>query len=335
MNVRKNVSLRELTTLKVGGVVWYVLDLDSVHDVEEAHTFARDVGLPLIPFGRGSNVLGHDGVVEAVVVRINAHSILVDVRGDDVIVTADAGVVWDDLVKRAVSEGWWGIENLSAIPGTVGGAVVQNIGAYGAVLSDVLVSVVAYDTATGTQVTLMREQCIFGYRTSIFKQQQDRYVILSVTCAVSLQARPIITYRDLAFHFGTHVPTLPEIRAAVIGIRAQKFPPLAEYGTAGSFFLNPIMSESNAELLRTQYPGMPLFNLHEGGVKVPLAWLLEHVVKVKGYREGAAHVWRDHALVIATDQGATARDVRLLAKNISDRVEVLIGIKINPEVRFL
>lgn len=331
MKIEEHVPFSALTTFAVGGFVRYVLTLESADDCAAAVTFAVSHNLPLIPLGGGSNILGVDGVLDAVCVRVGMHT--ATVRGDALVV--DAGAQWDAVVADAVNNGLWGIENLSAIPGTMGGAVVQNIGAYGAVLSDTLTSVTAYDTESDTVRTFSREECAFGYRTSIFKTERDRYIVLSVTLTLSRVARPNCTYKDLALRFRGHTPTLSDIRAAVRDIRAAKFPPLAEYGTAGSFFLNPIVSHARAQELQKQFPDMPVFELPEGGVKIPLGWFFDHVLHLRGYRVGNVEAWRAQALVLASHTGATADEVKKFAQEIILRAHTELGIALEPEVRML
>ena len=323
-------SFKNLTTFKVGGTVARVERPESAEVF--LTTLGRLAGTPFMILGGGSNVLVNDAAYAGTVVIPSFSRI----EFTDDTVTADAGASWDALVHAAVSRGLWGIENLSSIPGTVGGAVVANIGAYGAALSDTLVSVDVYDVAQGLQRTLSKDECESGYRMSIFKKEPERYAILRAHMRLCRTPRPNLAYRDLAEHFaGEAAPTIFAIRAAVIGIRAAKFPNLTEFGTAGSFFLNPIITEGEAARIRTRFPGMPLFSLPEGGIKVPLAWIFDHATDVRGMREGGAFIWPAQLLVIATEQDARARDVRTLAERIAQEVKEKTEIEIFTEVRIL
>lgn len=336
MKIEENVPLSYLTTFKTGGPARFLLSLDTAKEIRDAVLFAEKEKLPLIPLGAGSNMLAPDAGVSAVFVRLTAQGISIEQKDDQVFVTADAGVVWDALVLLAVSEGWWGIENLSAIPGTVGAAVVQNIGAYGAALSDTLERVTAYDTYAKETTYFEKDLCGFGYRTSIFKKELDRYVITQVTFRLSKTPKPNLSYRDLALRFRESAPpSLLKIREAVGEIRQGKFPPLSEYGTAGSFFLNPIVTEAEAVGIKERYPGMPLFSLPEGGIKVPLAWILDRALNIKGRRMGKAFLWEKQPLVIASELGAADADITELARSVTDDVFKKTGIKIIPEVRVL
>ena len=332
MDIQENVPFSELTTFRTGGTVRFLLTI-APEEIALAVAFAKEKGLPLIPVGSGSNMLAPDRGLEAVFIRVGHAGITVSEDGEFAVYTADAGASWDDLVAKAVSDGAWGIENLSGIPGTVGAAVVQNIGAYGAALSDTLHQVTAFDTREGKVIVFAAGECAFGYRTSIFKQERDRYFITHVSFLLSKVPKCNFSYRDLKNRFEGMTPTLQEIRDAVLFIRTGKFPPLSEFGTAGSFFLNPIVTEADVDALRERFPEMPVFVLPEGGVKVPLAWLFDHVLSLKGLRVGKAFVWDKQPLVIATDFGATSADVHALAEKIAQILYEKTGITIIPEVR--
>lgn len=336
MHIREHVPFATLTTFRTGGEVRYVLELENADEISEALEFARSKNLPLIPIGSGSNLLAPDGELDAVFVRLHTSAITATQEAHTLTLTVDAGVIWDDFVSYAVAKGGWGIENLSAIPGTVGAAVVQNIGAYGAALSESITLVHVFDTKERAYKNFTKEECLFGYRTSIFKKEIDRYIVVRVTFSLSLVAIPNLKYRDLSATFkDTPMPELSAVRNAVVKIREGKFPPLTVYGTAGSFFLNPIIADSESSTLASTYPEMPLFPLPEGGVKVPLAWILDKALALKGLRHGRAFLWEQQPLVIATEEGATSSDVVTLASKVSDIVFTKTGIKISPEVRFL
>jgi UDP-N-acetylmuramate dehydrogenase len=333
MLIEERVPFATNSTFKVGGVAQYRVTLESSEDIPDAIEFVDTTKLPHIVLGGGSNILARDLHHSVVVMRVGMNTIR---QSDDSIISADAGALWDDVVKFAVERNLWGIENLSAIPGTVGGAVVQNIGAYGAALSQVVVRVCAFDTYTKKKVEFENFACNFGYRSSIFKSLLDRYIVLTVDLRVTRDTALQISYKDLALYFQDHQsPNLSEVRTAVQKIRSRKFPPLDEYGTAGSFFLNIVVNEETAERLRNKYPAMPLFVLPEGGIKVPVGWFFEHVLNLKGYQEGLVEAWREQALVIVAHRGATANDVLDFVNKILDRAQNEIGITLVPEVRVL
>ncbi|HVM59103.1 MAG TPA: UDP-N-acetylmuramate dehydrogenase [Candidatus Paceibacterota bacterium] len=336
MTIREGAPLAPLTTFRIGGPADVYLEAENEADVRAACEESARRALPLAILGGGSNVLIPDDGVRAVVVRFLPAGITFAARGSGMLATAEAGASWDALVAHAVERGLWGVENLSGIPGTVGGAVVQNVGAYGAVLSDALVSAEAFDTRAGTLRTFAKEECAFGYRTSLFKREPGRYLLMRATFALAREPRPNLSYRDLAERFSDAPdPALAQVRAAVLAIRAGKFPDLSRYGTAGSFFLNPVLPERGAQALAARFPGMPLFPMPEGGTKVPIAWLLDHrhgVMDVRDARSGKAFVWPAQPLVLATEAGATFADVDALANEIASRVHDATGIALTREV---
>lgn len=335
MIVREGAPLAPLTTFRVGGPADLYIEAERLSDVRAAKAESERRGLPLAFLGGGSNVLAHDDGVRAVVMRFLPADVTVAEDGPRTLMSADAGASWDAVIERAVGRNLWGIENLSGIPGTVGGAVVQNIGAYGAVLSDRLVSAEAFDTHTGAVRAFSNQECAFGYRMSAFKREPGRYLIMRATLALSREPRPNLAYRDLAERFGSGArPSIAEVRAAVLAIRAGKFPDLSRYGTAGSFFLNPVLPEREAQALAARFPGMPLFPMPEGGVKAPVAWLLDHrhgVMDVRDLRIGGAFVWPGQPLVLATEAGATFAHVDALANEIASRVRDAAGIELSRE----
>lgn len=335
MKIKENVPLSSLTTFRTGGPARFLIIVEKKEEVPEVVSFARERAVPIVPIGHGSNMLPPDRGLEVALVKYEPHEIRETKEGEKIFVTAEAGAVWDALVSYAVSRGLWGIENLASIPGTTGAAVVQNIGAYGAVIGDTLHKVEAYDTHEGVFRTFSRTECEFGYRTSIFKTHPDRYIITSVTLALSEHGVPNLEYRDLTIYFEKKPiePTLARVRDAVAEIRASKFPPLDVYGTAGSFFLNPIFTPTSVKVIREKYPMMPVYELPEGGVKVPLAWIFDQVLHAKGRREGGAFIWEKQPLVIAGDNAATTNDVLVLAHGIVKDFFSETGIKISPEVR--
>jgi len=336
MTIEENVPLSMVTTFRTGGPARFLITLDDVREIPDAVLVAEKEKLPIIPLGGGSNILAPDVGVPAVFIRLQTHRVSVEEKKEIAQVTSDAGVTWDTLVARAVQKGWWGIENLSAIPGTVGAAAVQNIGAYGAALSDTVHTVDVYDIRDRVFKTFPASECCFGYRTSIFKQDTDRYIVTALVFHLSKEARPNLSYKDLATRFaGQNDVSLADIREAVIAIRQGKFPPLSQFGTAGSFFLNPIITSADSVKIKERFPGMPLFPLPEGGVKVPLAWILDHVLNLKGRREGKAFLWEQQPLVIATEYGAAEHEIVALAQSVAHEVFEKTEIQIIPEVRIL
>ncbi|MCH5331601.1 MAG: UDP-N-acetylmuramate dehydrogenase [Alistipes sp.] len=264
----------------------------------------------------------------------------VEVTGEQpysVTVRAEAGVEWDDLVQWCVDRELWGMENLSLIPGKVGAAPVQNIGAYGVEAGDVISSVEMYVPSSGNMLTLAAEHCAFGYRDSIFKNMlKDEVVITAVTFELSRIPSPKLGYGDLLrCTQSLGGPSLQNIREAVCSIRRSKLPDTAVTGNAGSFFKNPVVKESAAEELRTKWPDMPLYPCQEEGcVKLAAGWLIDKV-GMKGYRSGNVGVHEKQALVLVNLGGATGVEVLELAREVQRRVKEGFGIEIETEVNIL
>ncbi len=254
-------------------------------------------------------------------------------KNDTIVITVGAGEIWDDVVLFAVEHGYWGIENLSYIPGAVGAAPVQNIGAYGVELADVFESLVAFDNETLNEVTFSKSMCEFGYRDSLFKRTPGRYVIVSVTLRLSKKPNPILTYKPLDALMSKEELLLNDIRQKVIEIRKAKLPDWKIYPNAGSFFKNPVLTEVEAEGFRLVYPTCPIHQADEGGYKVPAAWLIEHVAHAKGLRIGDVGTWPNQPLVIVNYGNAHADDVTLFAATISKTIQDVTGIILEPEVR--
>jgi len=330
MTIEENVSLAPLTTFHIGGKARHFARAASVEELKEALEFARARDLKIFYLGGGSNVLFADAGFDGLVVKIEVAGI--ERRGDEYV--AGAGEPWDALCARAAADGLWGIENLSGIPGTLGGACVQNIGAYGAALSSVIEWVEVWDRAKNATRRLTREECSFGYRDSAFKHNDS--IVLRAALKLSPSARPNLSYKDLAERFSGKEPSLIEVRSAVVDIRSRKFPDLAREGTAGSFFLNPVLPRAQALALQGRFPGMPLFDMPETDrVKVPLAWLLDRALKLRGHAEGGARLFERQPLVIAALPGTRAAEVRALSDRVKKEAQEKLGLRVEEEVRVL
>lgn len=255
---------------------------------------------------------------------------------DAVAVRAEAGVEWDDLVAWAVERDLWGIENLSLIPGKVGAAPVQNIGAYGAEAKDAIESVEMFCTDTCNTLILSREHCAFGYRESVFKHAlRGRVVITAVTFRLSRRPRPDLGYGDLLRETEARGgATLRNIREAICSIRRAKLPDPAVLGNAGSFFKNPVVEAPVAKRLLAEYPDMPHYAAPEGRVKLAAGWLIDRA-GMKGYREGSVGVHERQALVLVNHGGATGGEVIAFARTVQAKVREKFGIEIDTEVNIL
>jgi len=252
---------------------------------------------------------------------------------NDVLVTAGAGVNWHQLVLDSLDQGYSGLENLSLIPGNVGAAPIQNIGAYGVELQDLFVSLRAIELATGKLKEFAGEDCQFGYRNSIFKKElRGRFVITQVTLRLSKKLQPNIEYGPLKQLFNDEpVVTAKQVSNAVIAIRQSKLPDPAQLGNAGSFFKNPVVTEEQYQTLLDAFPELVAYPVGSGHYKIAAGWLIEKA-GLKGYREGEAGVHEKQALVLVNYGHASGQDILQVAKQVRDKVLELFGIKLEPEV---
>lgn len=335
MIVREHVALSELTTFKVGGLARFVCECISLQDVEEAIVLAGTHNIPFTVLGEGSNVLARDQEYEGVVLLMQIPLTSYRDQGEEVLVTAGAGVSWDGLVSDVVDKGLWGIENLAGIPGTTGAAPVQNIGAYGAELQSLFVSAQVFDAHTKTWASYNREACQFAYRDSIFKHNRS-LVIGEVTLRLSRTGTPQLGYGDLRalVQEGKTLDTPRAIAENVREVRSHKFPDLTLHGTAGSFFKNPIIEPELFASLCSRYGAMPSYPAI-GGIKIPLAFILDHILGLRGYREGQVSLFGNQPLVLVADTGATAADIDAFANAIAQKVFEATGISIEREVQTL
>lgn len=342
MKVREAVALAELTTLRVGGEARYVLTIGAKEELPAALAFIRERDLPFVVLGQGSNVLASDDPYIGAVLLMRIPGTTYEDQGDHVRVTAGAGVQWDELVRDCAERGLWGLENLAGIPGTVGAAPVQNIGAYGAEVHTVIEQVEAYDAANGQWNIFPRAECGFAYRDSRFKHEPN-LIIVSVAFRLAKQSEPHVEYADLiaARSEGKDLSTPGAIGETVRGVRARKFPDLKEFGTAGSFFKNPILSKEAYDALSTRYReetapygGIPVYPMNDR-IKIPLAFILDKLLGMRGFRLGNAFLFGNQPLVLVADKQATAEDVDSLAHEIESRIEMATGIRIEREVRDL
>ena len=330
-----NVDLQPRNSFHVRQQAARLVEFETAGDL--AAIFAGGVPERWMVLGGGNNILftqDYDGLLLHPVSRGIE---LLDDRGEQVCVRAEAGVDWDELVAWSVAHGLWGLENLSAIPGTAGAAPVQNIGAYGCEAADAIERVEMYCVESGALLTLDREHCGFGYRDSVFKRMlRGQVVILAIQLRLSRTPNPRLGYgdveREVAARGGA---TLENIRAAICAIRSAKLPDPVVTGNAGSFFKNPVVDESVAALLRAEWPGMPCYPAAGAGkVKLAAGWLIERA-GMKGHVQGCAGVHDRQALVLVNRGGATGAEVLALARTVQARVRERFGIEIDTEVNIL
>lgn len=310
---------------------------------EELRAALPSLPRPLLCIGAGSNLLFCNDF-HGTVVHSAMRDLEVEEFDDFVLVKAGSGIVWDDFVEWCVQRGYHGAENLSGIPGEVGASAVQNIGAYGTEVCQIIERVEAMDAETGELWLLDGSECGYSYRNSIFKKglewgthplPQNKYIITSVTYRLSRKWEPNLTYKALAQELDERcdgVPTASEVRQAVKEIRDSKLPDPKVLGNAGSFFMNPVVEASLATSLAKQYPNMPRFAAEDGRVKLSAAWLIDQC-GWKGRSRGSAGCYEHQPLVLVNLGGATGNDVIDLAaaiiRDVSDRFGVTLKMEVN------
>jgi len=358
--IQKNIPLAPLTTFGIGGAAEFFTEVHSEEELTEAAQWAKKYGHRMSILGGGSNVLITDVGIEGLVVHMNIDGIEYT-EGDDthVLATVGAGVSWDELVATTVEKELWGIENLSGIPGTVGGAVVQNINAYGVTIGTRVVSVETVHIPTRTQKTFQPDECMFSYRNSFFKELGvgKEYVITKVRLSLSKKTAVHATYKSasqsMQSYFEAHhitEPTPEDVRQAILEIRTRIGMVEGAYKSAGSFFINPIVSEevfkqvlaSVEEKFRAkseQYTPW-YWVLDTGEVKISAAFLMEctpynKTAFIGKTFNGTVGISPLHTLSLVNCGNATASDVEHFAKEIVAAVQKEFGVTLTSEISFL
>lgn len=307
-------------------------------ELKEALNFADSKKLPLLILGGGSNILLTRPFLGLVVLMANKGKEIVKENDNQVIVDVSAGENWHEFVLSSLQNQWFGLENLSLIPGSVGAAPMQNIGAYGVEVGNCIDSVLWLDRVTRELNRTSALDCRFGYRESIFKQElKDRAIIWSVRFRLSKIPNPKLDYGDIRQVLEEKKildPTPKDVSEAVVAIRSSKLPNPAEIGNAGSFFKNPIISKLTYSAIASQYPHVPHYPVDESNLKIPAAWLIE-TAGWKGKNFGAYGVHDRQALVLVNYGGAKGHDILALAQNIQKDVQEKFGINLQQEVNML
>ena len=293
---------------------------------------------PILSIGEGSNLLFTKDFEGTVLCSKIKYIKYFDVGADTVPLAVGAGVKWDDLVLKTCEDKLWGAENLSLIPGTVGAAAVQNIGAYGVEAKDIIAGVTCFDILKKEKTAFKTPECRYGYRESIFKTPEfkERYIITGVLFRLSREAAPKTEYGALKSVFEGAAPTDPmQVREAVIKIREAKLPSVELVGSAGSFFKNPVVSPLQFTKISEGYENVPHYIKTGGFIKVPAAWMIEQC-GLKGASVGGAQVYEKQPLVIINkDDKATPQDVLALEKKVIDEVKNRFGVELTPEVEHI
>ncbi|OHA24739.1 MAG: UDP-N-acetylenolpyruvoylglucosamine reductase [Candidatus Taylorbacteria bacterium RIFCSPHIGHO2_02_FULL_44_36] len=341
--ILENVSLKELTTFKVGGRARYFCVAKNLAKVTEAMDFAKKNKLPVFILGCGSNILVSNKGFSGLVVKMDILGVeFVEKAGGKVEIIAGAGENWDDLVRLTVEKNLHGLENLSLIPGSVGAAPVQNIGAYGVEVASVISFVEIFDRKTAEAKILNKEACRFNYRQSIFQTPAGKnFIIVRIGFLLnkSKRKKPFKTdYPDVQEWLKREkisAPTIADIRRGIVEIRTKKLPNLAEVGTAGSFFKNPIISDAQFKKFKVMFPDLPGVAVGKNKVKIFLAWVLDKMCGLKGFSIGKVGLHKNQPLVIVNYGGATAGEIKSFAEKIAIIVKEKTGLAIKREVEYV
>jgi UDP-N-acetylmuramate dehydrogenase len=336
MIIKENISLLSYNTFGIDAKADYFIEYSSVEELQTALKSEIVKSNRLLHIGGGSNLLfmkDFKGVI--------LHSAInfikkVSEDADTVMLEAGAVVNWDDFVAYTVENGWGGVENLSLIPGEVGASAVQNIGAYGVEVQDVIIEVNAVEIETGESKIFSVEDCQYGYRESIFKKElKGKYIITSVVFKLQKQAQFKLNYQHLEAEVLKNGDiNLQNIRQTIIAVRESKLPDPKIFGNAGSFFMNPVISKAHFNELLAQYPQMPHYFVSETEEKVPAGWLIDQC-GWKGKQIGNAGVHDKQALVLVNKGGATGAEIVYLAEQIQASVKTKFGIELHAEVNYI
>ena len=354
--MKTNVSLKPYNSFGFDAVAKQFAEINAINDLQapiKSGAFQQQKTLIL---SGGNNILFQNEVFDGLVLYINTKGIeILRENENEVVVRAQAGEDWPDFVRFCVGKGWHGVENLAHIPGKVGAAPVQNIGAYGMELKDSFLQCEAINMATGETKVFNKAECHFGYRESIFKHElKGQYIITSVDFLLKKEAPLHLEYGNIKAYLeqnGIENPTLQQLHDAICAIRDAKLPNVKQIGSAGSFFKNPVIEREQFEALLKEYPTMPHYDEPNGMVKVPAGWLIEHsgpstlrraqgsgtagATSWKGWREEHVGVYDKQALVLVHYGGGKGQEIVELAHIIQDSVEKKFGIRISPEVNFV
>lgn len=335
--IQENISLKPYNTFGIDAKARRFASVESVEELKEVIASNRHERLFIL--GGGSNML-LTGDVDALVIHINLKGISVVKEDDDhVWVEAQGGESWHGFVLHAIANDWGGIENMSLIPGNVGTTPIQNIGAYGREIKDTFVSCTALNIETLELRTFSNEECRFGYRESIFKQEEKgKYIIVSVVFRLTKHSHVINTaYGDIQAELAKNnieIPTIKDVSNAVIAIRQSKLPDPKELGNSGSFFKNPVIPKVQFEQLQRNFPDVKSFPVSDLEVKVPAGWLIEKA-GLKGKRWGNAGVHEKQALVIVNYGNATGAEILEVSRKVQQTVKDIFGVEIEAEVNVI
>lgn len=335
IKILENYSLKKHNTFHLDVKARYFFEFSKVKDLQDFFGNEKYKKMARFIIGDGSNVLLCNDF-PGVVMKAGSKEIeLIHETDDEVFLKAAAGVEWDDFVSYCVDYSYYGAENLSLIPGTVGASPVQNIGAYGVEAKDIIDSVICYEIASGNIVEFSNEECKFGYRNSIFKNEyKGKYIILYVMFRLVKNGKLNLEYGALSEIAKQPNLTIGQLREAIIKIRREKLPDHTQIGNCGSFFKNPIVSRSQAENLKEKFPNIVCFDVDENNVKLASAWMIDSC-GWKGQQIGNVGVHEKQALVIVNYGYATGHEIVRFAERIKTSVYNKFGVELESEVNFI
>lgn len=336
MEIKEKVALAPFTTFKIGGHARYFCVLKDMDDAAVASDFSQNKNIPIFVLGGGSNIIVSDEDLECLVIKneILCKEILEEDE-NQVLISVGAGENWDEFVSFTVDKGFSGLEALSAIPGTVGGAPIQNIGAYGAEVSQYIDSVDTYDFLDKSFKTFSKDECDFKYRDSLFKKEKNRFIILKVVFRLSKGVLvKIPDYPGVQETVASSSPTAKDIREAVIKIRSKKLPDPKIIPNVGSFFKNPIISRNIFKKLEEKFLDIKSFPVSSEEVKLSAGWLIERAVG-KGKKIGNVATYDNNALVLVNTAKAAFEDVLVATNEIRSKVKEAFGVELETEPIFV
>lgn len=329
------MNIKDYSTFKTGGQFRYFIIIENIDDIKKALSFSKEKSIPIFILGGGSNIIFRDGILNVVALKIEIKGFEIILETDEYIdIKIGAGENWDEVVEKTVNMNLSGIESLSAIPGVVGSSPVQNIGAYGSEVKDTIQEVEVFDIEKGAIKNILNKDCNFGYRDSIFKNEnKGKYIILSVTYRLLKKEPEIPNYPDVLKYFldrNILKPSLLEIRNAIIFIRSNKLPNPKEVPNVGSFFKNPIVHNEVIEKIKIEFPDVKFYPIDENYIKIPAGWLIENV-GLRGQSFGNVSIYTNNALVLINNGNASFDDILKVRDEIIRIVKEKFEITLEQE----
>ncbi len=337
MLIQENIPLSSYNSFRCEAKASYFCAVKRKDEIDESISWCKHQNKPFLILGGGSNILFTNDF-DGLVIKMEIKGIkLLNETSTDVLISVGAGENWHLLVKYCVQKGWGGIENLSLIPGTVGAAPIQNIGAYGVEAKDSIQKIIAFDTKSNQWITLNNEACHFDYRNSIFKQEKNRYIISEVHFLLQKQPNLRTDYgaiRDVLHKKQIKQASIQDISDAIIEIRSEKLPDPAVLGNAGSFFKNPTVSQAQYNQLKESHPNLVAFPISNSEYKIAAGWLIEQA-GWKGKKHGPVGCYEKQALVIVNYDHATGKEILNFSESIIQSVNNMFGIQLEREVNIV